>query len=121
MSLGDRVFTRETCHCGRQVVGLDQGDGIFTRGLCASCDEERCDAPQDGQRYSCHPFMEGPTAAQSIDYLTGRMVRVAEGKVREAEEKEQLARHNLENAELALRARRAELDAANHIRAVSNG
>lgn len=37
----------EKCHCGREIVvhkGQNADGSDFTRGLCQSCDERRCDA-----------------------------------------------------------------------------
>jgi len=40
--------TPETCHCGRPVKHGFDGDPTHHRGMCADCDEVRCDAyPQD--------------------------------------------------------------------------
>jgi hypothetical protein len=38
------------CHCGKSIYVYEDG---FTRFMCQTCSEERCDSPQDGETYNC--------------------------------------------------------------------
>ena len=63
----------EPCHCGKPVYFEKAIPGPdprgFTRGLCADCDAERCDAPEEGRVYSCDPKETSiPAAGRSPDH-----------------------------------------------------
>ena len=82
------TLSRGICHCGGQIYVHDytaHGGGLFSRGLCQSCDEERCDAPQEGQRYSCQVVVEAETeevlriAAEARKRWAGALRLLAEG------------------------------------------
>src|SRR5690606_39581272 len=63
----------EPCHCGKPVYFEKAIPGPdprgFTRGLCADCDAERCDAPEEGRVYSCDPKETSiPATGRSPDH-----------------------------------------------------
>jgi len=59
----------EPCHCGNPVYYEPAIPGPdprgFTRGLCADCDAERCDAPEADAQYTCHTRRFSDLAAKA--------------------------------------------------------